>query len=244
MSDMKRIYCKNHDKPILVDDCDYEFLSKVNWFFMKKHGGKGGYVVSTKRTNGYRHSMHRVIMGLQKMNGVQVDHINGDTLDNRRQNLRLCSAAENSRNTRKRSVPSKSKYKGVRRNKHGWRAAVNAGKRYLSRVMPDEITAAAAYNVMARKLHGDFACLNQVEKKYEEIALEILEKPKAMNATSNYRGVSRNPSVPTRPWLASITHGGRQITIGRFATPEEAAMAYNTKASELKGDKARLNEIH
>ena len=95
---------------------------------------------------------------------VCVDHINHDKLDNRRENLRLCTHAENMQN-----VPNysrgKSKYKGVsfddRKRVKKWRALIVFEKKqiYLGMHLTEE-DAAIAYNEKATELFGEFACLN------------------------------------------------------------------------------------
>jgi len=99
--------------------------------------------------------------------GVVVDHINGDSLDCRRANMRICTNVENVRNSRKRS-DNTSGYKGVSidketRLKKRWRAYINyKGKRMcLGRHMTKE-DAAKAYNVAAKKYFGEFARLNVI----------------------------------------------------------------------------------
>ena len=102
--------------------------------------------------------MHRVITGAP--DGKEVDHINGDGLDNRRCNLRICDGAQN----RKNKGPAKSKlsrYLGVYyyHMPGVWRAACNG--RYLG-TFTSEVAAALAYNEAALVQHGEFARLNQV----------------------------------------------------------------------------------
>ena len=102
--------------------------------------------------------MSRVIMNCPK--GKEVDHKNGNTLDNRHSNLRVCTHQENCRNRR----PNKncvSSYKGVSWFKGKWTAIINCnGKhRYLGR-FKNEIDAAKAYDKAAKKAFGEFACLN------------------------------------------------------------------------------------
>ena len=109
--------------------------------------------------------MHRVIMemvfGRPLAKGEQVDHINHDTLDNRRENLRLATHAENCRN---RGVYKNNKLgvKGVFWYKRDgvWRAQVMAdGKSYQKCFPPDQLSEAAAWVAAKReKLHGEFAC--------------------------------------------------------------------------------------
>src|SRR6266566_1493572 len=90
----------------LVDDKDYAWLSKWKW-----HCTEHGYA----RRCGYPEkspiSMHREILGLQKGDRKIVDHKNGNKLDNRRSNLRLCTFAQNIRNSSKRKTTA-NPYKG------------------------------------------------------------------------------------------------------------------------------------
>lgn len=105
--------------------------------------------------------LHRLIAGAGK--GECVDHIDGDTLNNRRANLRVCSHAENMRNRRK-SSSSRSAYKGVSRQSgmDAWVARIGGyktGRTYLG-TFREERDAALAYDAAAIKLYGDFARLN------------------------------------------------------------------------------------
>jgi hypothetical protein len=78
---------------ILVDDCDYELVSKHTWCL------DNGYSSTKIKHNGKwkKQLIHRLIMGVYDSK-VLVDHINGNKIDNRRENLRLCTNSENLRN--------------------------------------------------------------------------------------------------------------------------------------------------
>jgi hypothetical protein len=98
----------NHGEIAIVDDEYYEKLSEHRWTINKC--GRGlKYALYTDKCN-KKNYMHRMIMNAE--NGMDVDHINGDGLDNRRCNLRICSRGENLSNQR-RKTPHSSKYKGV-----------------------------------------------------------------------------------------------------------------------------------
>ncbi len=104
--------------------------------------------------------MHRVIKGAKA--GQSVDHVNGNGLDNRRSNLRLCAHAENLRN-RKIHKNNKSGFKGVRKRKESslWRAEIRSNhKFYFLGNFHSAEEAAHAYDAAALKLHGEFARLN------------------------------------------------------------------------------------
>jgi len=103
-----------------VDDADYKELSKHNWSLSTY-----GYAVRNKRLGKNSRTieyMHKIVCSSA---GSQTDHINGDRLDNRRANLRLCSPAENARN-RKLQKNSTSGYSGVLFHKANskWKARI------------------------------------------------------------------------------------------------------------------------
>lgn len=107
-----------------------------------------------------RVSMHRLIMN--PPDGVFVDHINGDGLDNRRENLRLVTRQQNMANSRKRHV-GQSKYKGVSqaRNSPRWRACIVVNKKQIHiGTFDDELDAARAYDRKAVELYGEHAFTN------------------------------------------------------------------------------------
>lgn len=142
----------------IVDSSDFKYLNTVKWFYLNP-----GYAARTIRLKGNKFKkqlMHRLIMNAP--NGLEVDHKNGNKLDNRRSNLRLCTKAENHRN-RGLQKSNTSGYKGVcwsKRNKK-WiaRIAFN-GKRYDLGYFSDIRKAAQAYNNAAKKYHKEFAKLN------------------------------------------------------------------------------------
>ena len=107
--------------------------------------------------------LHRLLLAAPK--GTLVDHINGDGRDNRRINLRLCSPAENARNTR-RHRDSKSPYKGVRVHpdigrKARFQATIYRDQRRCSLgYFTDAESAARAYDAAAKQTFGAFAHLN------------------------------------------------------------------------------------
>lgn len=147
----------------LVDDEDYEWINQWKWcasFKPRYNFGAGAYMaVRNKKINGKvrYYSMHRVIMGAES--GDEVDHINGNTLDNRRENLRLVSRSQNNMNKRKQSN-NKSGYKGVYQNKTSgrWVAQIIVRKKKYNLgayATPEE--AHEAYKAAALELHGEFA---------------------------------------------------------------------------------------
>lgn len=92
--------------------------------------------------------------------GMFVDHIDGDTLNNRRGNLRIVTKAQNAANAKARG--GKSKYRGVCQSAKGrWVAQISRqGVRLCLGTYDTEEDAAAAYDAAAKKVHGDYARLN------------------------------------------------------------------------------------
>lgn len=99
--------------------------------------------------------IHRMLLAAPA--GMNVDHVNGNVLDNRRANLRLCSVAENQRNIGKR-VTNTSGYKGVYKQGKSWVAEITVDRKtfYLG-AFQTPLLAHGAYAQAARKYHGDFA---------------------------------------------------------------------------------------
>lgn len=154
----------------IVDDEVYEEMSKYNWNTCI--GCKNSSPYARTNINKKHQFMHRILMGLPEK-GI-VDHINGDTLDNRMINLRLSTFTGNSSNRRKStSREYTSRYKGVSLNKRSglWRARIAQNYKVIDLgFFKDEIEAAIAYNRAAIELHGEFCSLNEI--------VETTQKPK------------------------------------------------------------------
>ena len=106
--------------------------------------------------------MHRVVLPGFEM----LDHINHDGLDNRRENLRPCTASQNHANQRKRTEHTSSKYKGVHwaKDRNKWRASICVeGRWYKLGAFNTEEEAATVYNAAAQKAFGVFAGLNLLD---------------------------------------------------------------------------------
>lgn len=107
--------------------------------------------------------MHRII--INPFMDEQVDHINGDGLDNRKENLRVCTNTQNQYNSKKRKNTS-SKYKGVSFYKLSkkWNAKLQYNKKSLNLgYFNSEIEAAKAYNNASLKYHREFANINKLK---------------------------------------------------------------------------------
>lgn len=155
----------------IVDDEDYAELSR--WTWCPQVGGQNIYAIRSDYETGQRLtvSMHRQVLGLGMDSGRKVDHINQNTLDNRKANLRACTHAQNIRNSRKRSG-TVSKYRGVTwaKDRKMWRASTTMnGKKYMLGQFGSEEAAARAYDTFARKHYGAFVQLNFPDSKGESM---------------------------------------------------------------------------
>lgn len=196
----------------LVDDSDYEVQSKFRWF-----EDKDGYIYRRKQINKvcFRLLLHREIMKCP--DGLLVDHRNHNRRDNQKENLRICTSANNNHN--RESDQHSSKYKGV-----FWNKVIN---RYQTKIMCKgvhlnlgisftEEHGALLYNKKAKELHGEFAVLNELPYSEADILLseglrrKFILKPK----TSKYVGVKKQRNS----WIAYY----KQEYLGSFKTEDEA----------------------
>lgn len=142
---------------VLIDPEDVAVVLSRSWCLSKK--GEHFYVIDRKN-NIY---LHRLLTGAHA--GKVVDHINGDSLDNRKVNLRECTHKENIRNRCRKNKNNTSGFRGVFWAAHAklWRAKIKVDRKtvYLG-YFKDKTQAAVAYNDAALKFHGQFASLNEV----------------------------------------------------------------------------------
>jgi hypothetical protein len=150
-------------KTALISYMDFIMLSSFHWTANKI--GRKFYAKSSVKIHGKWSTvyMHSLIMG--KREGLEIDHINHDGLDNRRSNLRFVTRSQNSLNNRLR-ITSTSKYKGVSFDKRygKWMARFyfKGIKHYLGLHSTAE-KAAKAYNDCAKIVAGEFANLNVIK---------------------------------------------------------------------------------
>lgn len=156
-----RIIPLTQGKVAFVDDADFEWLSNIKWHvainrrrktttFYAQHGSKALG----------RLSMHRLIVGGLKP-GDEVDHKNGNGLDNQRHNLRVASRKLNLANQKMR-FGNTSGFKGVRWYAGKWVARIKCdGTRFHLGRFVDIKDAARAYDAKAMELYGEFARTNK-----------------------------------------------------------------------------------
>ncbi len=234
---MTKVIQLTEEYSTLIDDKWYEYLMQWNWRYAQGYAVRSGTIEDGeyfKRTI----FMHRVIMNTP--DDMETDHISGNRLDNRVENLRICTSQENSFNAGKTTSETTSKYKGVsfRNGDEKWRARIqfNGEMIHLGDYCCEEL-ASIKYNESAIKYFGSFARLNQVQHNEEEC-----ESCKMERVPSSYnRGVFRRENNGN--WRSAIRVNGKLINLGSYTTEIAAANAYNRAAIKYFGDRAILNDV-
>lgn len=205
------------------------YQEKLSW-----HLTKDGYAKNSKVG-----SMHRYVaaqnFGDEAISNMFIDHVNGDRLDNRIENLRMATPKENAIN--RTNDPKFGKFLGVKVIGHGLYATVF--KKVECYQSPDPVRCALCYDAVAQYCRGKFARVNDPEVydfkaepfplklfKLSEAVLTKLNEIKAKH--SQYDGVHRTGNK----WRATI-----KLDLGTFNSEEEAAAVYDKAVIAFKSDK-------
>lgn len=229
---MKEIELKDGLK-LLLDDDDFEKYKDTVWFLRQKCNTY--YAARSIKVDGkWKHAyIHHYIMPVSK--GIEVDHIDGNGLNNTKANLRYCTKAQNQHNRRK--SRGRSQYKGVVfQKKNGyWLSVIKVFTKAMSLgLYLTEIEAARAYDYAACKYFGEFAKLNFQEGSFKPPQAKIY--PNKIRST--YVGVA---PAGYGKWETRFSINGRIQKVALFDTPEEAAREYDRLARERWGEFAAIN---
>ncbi len=184
-----------------------------------------GYVINDTGKGDTRKvwNLHRELMGNPE--GLVVDHINGDTLDNRRYNLRVCTVKENVRNSA--SQAGTSVYKGVcwDVSKNKWLATIKVDRvpKFLGR-FTEELEAAKAYDDAAKQYFGVFARLNLTTTYVKPVKETII--------------CSRDKDVRMCPLRHYSWESGKQASIGPILVDELGTLIHKNPGERDARDRA------
>lgn len=213
------------NKIVKLDKEDYEKINSYLW-----HLDKNGYAQSSIG------KMHRFIMNAKKGDSI-VDHINGDKLDNRKENLRFVTFSQNAQN-RVKKENCYSNYIGVtyEKNQNIWKCQIRINGLKKSYSFKIEEHAAYCYDCLALEHYGNKAKINGIE--LPEDFVEPVDKAK-----KKYKNITLTKS---NTYHTTLPNKGKVIYIGTFKTKEEAVFAYNSKKIEMEeryNKEIKLNPI-
>jgi hypothetical protein len=225
------------NKPFVVDECDMPIVLSHRWHLV--HGRPMTVV------NGRHVLMYRLFVSANQ--GYVVDHIDGDISNNSRNNLRVCTQAQNTLNNRGHS-DRKYIYKGVKKTDSGWVSSIKNLNFFHSRInlgtYRTEREAAVAYDVAAIAINGEFAKLNVADATYAEmrVAADSIKKSLSWRSRklSRYRGVTFDSGCGR--WRFQLYDGKTGVYHRkRFDNEEDAARFHDVVATVIYGDAAILN---
>ena len=210
--------------PLLIDKENLHLVDHIYISVKKTSKNKKGY------------SLARFLVLCENL---IVDHIDGNTLNNKKNNLRVCTLQQNCYNISARKYTSK--YRGIYFDKgsNKWASSININRKkiYLG-TFKDEKTAAKMYDVCANYLYGEFARLNFPNEDLLNIPPEeILNKTKNKNYSSKYKGVSWDKN--SKKWKVCTRIGEKNNErkyLGLFTDEYEAHLVYENYVNKIKAE--------
>jgi hypothetical protein len=211
---------------VLIDDEDYERVKSHNWFACTP--GTLTYFFFSKRKNGKRHQyrLHRFLLNAPE--GSVVDHISGDTMDNRKANLRITDWKGNARNHGMNSTNT-SGYRGVifSKSKNRWRAVIQTIKNPLHLgYYPSKEIAAYVYEEASKIIYGEYYRDLNITPEITIPTWHITP----CKAQKNGRG-----------WFSKIKYDGDTHYLAGYETEEELQAAYKELRARIDINKSLEN---
>ncbi len=230
---------------VYFDDEDLDLIKQYKWGIWKSKTGRF-YAFHSWKRNGEEVTikMHRLVM--KAASRKLIDHIDGDTLNNKKNNLRIVEHSQNSMN-RGKTVKNKSGFKGVsKKSANRYQAVITVGgETHSGGLFNSPVDAAKKYDEMAKKYHGEFAFLNFPDKKEQTICADVIYTqeigPRKRENSTNFRGVAKVTDSKKNKFRAYINVNGERINLGCFKTDIDAAKAYDEAARRHHGVYASLN---
>lgn len=207
-----------------VDDEDYPTLSSFKWHV--SFGAKNKNMPYARRCIRTKTKLTCIHMSRLIMNAPPdsvVDHIDHNTLNNQKSNLRICSQSENLLNQyTQKNKPENCRFKGVSFHKPSQKFVAHYKNKHLG-YFPNQEDAAQTYNFFAQKI-SKFSLLNPLPPTLPESYNPYIKK----NKYKNIRQRTENC------YEVYINHNLKHITIGCFPNLKQAISAFNSKCEELK----------
>ena len=250
---LKNIYIPEGVSYAIVDNDDYDYVNQFNW-----NVTPNGYVVRSGLNN--RILLHRDIMQQHQQfdNNLSVDHKNCNKLDNRKENLRICTTQENSCNKLLLNNNT-SGLKGVSKKKSGnniyWKATIKINYKSIEKFFPYTtiglFQAAAWYDFQANKYHEEFAKTNSEIYNIPELAtIDFYKYSTTLKGITKYYKPRVNSDNTTSIkadvyWHACLINDNQTVINQMFPYTEDglkqAINLVNQKLIELYGINTELN---
>lgn len=207
----------------MIDDEDYELVSQYRWRGSEPNSKGSIYAKTNLYIGNYTQklfSMHKLVMDLVGRKDIILDHINNNTLDNQKSNLRIATPRQNTQNMRIKTNKLRSQYKGVcwQKSQCIARIQVDGESIYLGSFYNEE-DAAKAYDYAAIQYFKEFANINFPQFDYSHYT----PLPNQLDKSSKYKYIHWDSSKSK--WTVQFWIHNKNKFVGRFKEELEAAKA-------------------